>query len=201
MKLFSVFVIQKSEQQSQSKILKSASDLTSFGFFQRGSVQEFMNFTSKIIVERSEPGTRSSIKEQEYMAHVFVRGGDNLAAVIFSDQEYTKRVAHTLLNKILDEFTKSVPSHLWPNLQEGQAHYTELPALLSKFQDPKQADALTKLQMDLDETKIILHGTIESVLERGEKLDDLVAKSEDLGLQSKTFYKTAKKTNACCQYL
>lgn len=77
--------------------------------------------------------------------------------------------------------------------------------------------------MDLDETKIILvileliifnlvklknytfelnkHGTIESVLQRGEKLDDLVAKSEDLGLQSKTFYKTAKKTNACCSYM
>ena len=45
------------------------------------------------------------------------------------------------------------------------------------------------------------HGTIESVLQRGEKLDDLVAKSEDLGLQSKTFYKTAKKTNACCSYM
>ena len=47
----------------------------------------------------------------------------------------------------------------------------------------------------------IKHGTIESVLQRGEKLDDLVAKSEDLGLQSKTFYKTAKKTNACCSYM
>jgi hypothetical protein len=44
-------------------------------------------------------------------------------------------------------------------------------------------------------------GTIEAVLQRGEKLDDLVSKSEDLGLQSKTFYKTAKKTNACCSYM
>ncbi len=45
------------------------------------------------------------------------------------------------------------------------------------------------------------HNTIEAVLQRGEKLDDLVSKSEDLGLQSKTFYKTARKTNACCTYL
>ena len=81
------------------------------------------------------------------------------------------------------------------------ANYNDLPTLLSKYQNPTEADALTKLQMDLDETKIILHGTIESVLQRGEKLDDLVAKSEDLGLQSKTFYKTAKKTNACCSYM
>ena len=34
------------------------------------------------------------------------------------------------------------------------------------------------------------HNTIETVLERGEKLDDLVEKSEGLTLQSKAFYKT-----------
>lgn len=44
------------------------------------------------------------------------------------------------------------------------------------------------------------HNTIEAVLERGEKLDDLVSKSEMLSLQSKTFYKTARKTNSCCSF-
>ena len=34
------------------------------------------------------------------------------------------------------------------------------------------------------------HNTIEAVLDRGEKLDDLVEKSEGLSMQSKTFYKT-----------
>lgn len=169
-------------------------------FFQRGSVEEFMKFTAKILCERTAVGARSSIKEHEYMAHVFVRG-DNLTAVLFSDEEYPGRVAHTLLNKVLDEFSKTVVSTTWPTLVEGAANFGELLNYLTKYQNPKEADALTKLQMDLDETKIILHGTIESVLARGEKLDDLVAKSEDLGLQSKTFYKTAKKTNACCSYM
>jgi synaptobrevin family protein YKT6 len=40
--------------------------------------------------------------------------------------------------------------------------------------------------------------TIDNVLERGEKLDDLVSKSQDLSSQSKVFYKQAKKTNSCC---
>lgn len=57
---------------------------------------------------------------------------------------------------------------------------------------------MTKIQEELDETKIILHSTIEAVLQRGEKLDDLVSKSEGLSMQSKAFYKTARKTNACC---
>lgn len=36
----------------------------------------------------------------------------------------------------------------------------------------------------------VQHNTMESLLERGEKLDDLVSKSEVLGTQSKAFYKT-----------
>ena len=45
-----------------------------------------------------------------------------------------------------------------------------------------------KIRSELDETRIILHKTIESVLQRGEKIDDLVAKSEELSSQSKQFY-------------
>ena len=67
--------------------------------------------------------------------------------------------------------------------------------------DPVQADKLTKIQQDLDETKIILHKTIESVLDRGEKLDQLVDKSNDLSLASQMFYKQARKTNSCCNFM
>lgn len=45
-----------------------------------------------------------------------------------------------------------------------------------------------KIQKELDETKIVLHETINSVLKRGEKIDDLVAKSDGLSAQSKMFY-------------
>ena len=45
-----------------------------------------------------------------------------------------------------------------------------------------------KIQKELDETKIVLHKTIESVLERGEKIDSLVEKSDGLSAQSKMFY-------------
>jgi len=41
------------------------------------------------------------------------------------------------------------------------------------------------------------HNTMESLLERGEKLDDLVSKSEVLGAQSKAFYKTVSAGSAC----
>lgn len=40
---------------------------------------------------------------------------------------------------------------------------------------------------------------MESLLERGEKLDDLVSKSEHLGNQSKAFYKTVSMDDAVDQ--
>ncbi|XP_046670483.1 synaptobrevin homolog YKT6 [Homalodisca vitripennis] len=180
--------------------LKSSYDLSTFGFFQRGSVQEFMAFVSKTIVERTQTAARQSVKEGEYTCHVYVRG-DNLAGVLLSDHEYPHRVAHTLITKVLDEFSAKVPSHEWPTANEATISFPQLNVYLAKYQNPREADAMTKIQDELDETKIILHNTIEAVLERGEKLDDLVSKSEGLSLQSKAFYKTARKTNSCCSYV
>jgi hypothetical protein len=66
--------------------------------------------------------------------------------------------------------------------------YPELKDYIVKYQDPQQADSIMKIQKELDETKIVLHKTIESVLERGEKIDNLVQKSDGLSAQSKMFY-------------
>ena len=54
-----------------------------------------------------------------------------------------------------------------------------------------------KIQKELDETKITLHETIESVLHRGEKIDDLVAKSDGLSNQSKMFYRRCSAGGMC----
>jgi synaptobrevin family protein YKT6 len=42
-----------------------------------------------------------------------------------------------------------------------------------------------------------MHKTLESVLARGESLEDLVKRSQDLSVSTKFFYKDAKKLNKC----
>lgn len=157
------------------------------------------SFASKTLVERTQPAMRQSVKQDVYMCHVYVRT-DNLAGVLIADHEYPQRVAHTLITKILDEFSAKISPDQWQTGTESSIDFSTLPSYLAKYQDPKEADSLTKMQNDLDETKIILKNTIEAVLERGEKLDDMVIKSENLSIQSKAFYKTAKKTNSCCNF-
>ncbi|XP_043260770.1 synaptobrevin homolog YKT6 [Colletes gigas] len=194
-KLYALSVLYKNP--TSAIALKSAYDVESFSFFQRGSVKEFMSFVSKTIVERTQISSRQSVKEGDYMCHVYVRA-DNLAAVLISDHEYPRRVAHTLITKVMDEFAAKYLSSTWETLNEATTDFAQINIYLAKYQNPNEADALTKMKNDLDETNIILHNTLSAILQRGEKLDDLVAKSEGLSMQSKAFYKTARKTNSCC---
>lgn len=199
MKIFSIQVLHKSSD-GKAKILKSAFDLSSFSFFQRSSVQEFMAFTGKLLVERSAIPSRSSVKENEYFCHTFVRQ-DGLSGVFITDAEYQPRVAFTALRRVLDDFTTKIPPTQWIQLKsEKDCNYTNLSDLLIKWQNPREADAMTRVQEEVEETKVVLHNTIQSVLQRGEKLDDLVAASEGLSNQSKLFYTQARKMNKCCSW-
>ncbi|XP_075241127.1 synaptobrevin homolog YKT6-like [Convolutriloba macropyga] len=188
MKIFYAAVLEKNGT-SSGKTLIAAEDLTSFSFFQRKTVREFLKFTSEVIVSRTNVEQRVRVQEKEYYCHCFVRS-DALSSVLISDNEYPQRVAFTLLVKILEEYKMS--ASLGPDWLQN---------LLIKYQDPHEVDSVLKVQRELDETtKVVLHSTIESMLNRGEKLDGLVAQSDALSANSKQFYTTAKKTNSCCGY-
>ncbi|CAO4371991.1 Protein CBR-YKT-6 [Caenorhabditis briggsae] len=201
MKLYSIHVLHKDPTTANVRIFKSESDLSSFSYFQRSSVQEFMTFSSKLIVERSGLGTRSSVKENEYLLHCYVRN-DGLSAVCVADLEYQQRVAMSFLGRVLDDFTNKVPAAQWAGIQkEKDCSYVGLRELLERWQNPREADPMTRVQEEVEETKMVMHNTIQSVLDRGEKLDDLVKKSENLSDQSKMFYTSARKMNKCCNYV
>jgi len=196
MKIFSISIA-LAPPSGPCALLSSSSDLASFSFYQRGSVGEFMTFLTKTVVERTSQGQRQSVQENNYVAHVYNRGGaEQLAGVIITDQEYPVRPAFSLLTKLLDEFIAKIPQSSFQN--PTTISFPEISIYIQKYQDPRQADTIMKVQQELDETKIVLHKTIESVLQRGEKLDNLVERSNALSTQTKMFYKTAKKQNSCC---
>ncbi|QRV93582.1 Synaptobrevin [Ceratobasidium sp. AG-Ba] len=192
MRLFSLSIHQVASGKSTALI--TATDLSTFSFYQKGSVAEFMTFFSNTVAERTPNGQRQSVQEKSYTFHAYNQGG--LVGILISDEEYPVRPAFSLLTKVLDEFSSTVPASSYSN--PSSISFPQAGVYLGKYQDPKQADAIMKVQQELDETKIILHKTIETVLERGEKLDDLVDRSNALSNQSKMFYKTAKKQNSCC---
>ncbi|XP_051148739.1 VAMP-like protein YKT61 isoform X2 [Andrographis paniculata] len=176
-KITALLVLKCTPEGSDPVILANASDLSSFGFFQRPSVREFIVFVGRTVAKRTPPGQRQSVQHEE--------------------KAYTR----LLLWQLLDEYQKNFGDS-WKTVQaDSTQQWPFLSEALTKFQDPAEADKLLRIQRELDETKIILHKTIDSVLARGEKLDSLVEKSSDLSAASQMFYKQAKKTNQCCTIL
>lgn len=179
--------------------LARAKDMSSFSFFERGSVDQFMSFFANTVSTRTKPGERQSIEEGNYIGHVHART-EGVAGVLIADKEYPSRVAFSVLNKVLDEYLAAHPKADWASATQptSTTSFEPLDEYLKRYQDPHAADPLLKVQRELDDTKIVLHKTIESVLQRGEKLDTLVDKSEALSSSSRMFYKQAKRTNSCC---
>jgi len=67
-KLYAISVLRRSEGTTGDGngtcvLLKGSYDLQSVGFFQRASVQEFLIFTSNMLVERTPIGVRRTVKE------------------------------------------------------------------------------------------------------------------------------------------
>ncbi|KAF9697319.1 hypothetical protein EKO04_004961 [Ascochyta lentis] len=187
-------------------------ELSSYGRFTRGSISEFvrrpslasdplqaLTFFAGEVAQRTRPGQRQDVEEKEYTFHAYGRT-EGVCGIVITDDEYPTIVAHRVLSKIVDEFVTKYPRTAYANFAKGspQLSFPELKQYITQYQDPAQADSIVKIQKELDETKIVLHKTIESVLERGEKIDNLVAKSDGLSAQSKMFYTQAKKQNSCC---
>ncbi|CAN1328241.1 VAMP-like protein YKT61 [Linum perenne] len=199
MKITALLVLKCNPDSSDPIVLSNSSDVSRFGYFQRPSIREFIVFVGRTVAKRTPPGQRQSVQHEEYKVHAYNVNG--LCAVGFMDDHYPVRSAFSVLNQVIDEYQKNF-GESWRSAQaDSTQNWQYLDDALIKFQNPAEADKLLKIQRELDETKIILHKTIDSVLARGEKLDSLVEKSSDLSAASQMFYKQAKKTNSCCTVL
>ena len=137
------------------------------------------------------------VEYEGHFCHVEMKS-NGLGCVAITDREYPARVAATLIRDLTKQFEAENGRKWQPQTKDDSMPFAPLDKALVEYQDPRKVDKIMRIQQDLEETKDVLHETIDKVLARGEKLDDLVAKSDDLTSQSKLFYKQAKKTNSCC---
>ncbi|KFG83905.1 Synaptobrevin YKT6 [Metarhizium brunneum] len=192
-----------------SQELAVVKDVSSYGLLTRNNYAQFMTFFAKQLAEKAKPNQRQSVAQdaQDFVFHVYSHKL-GVCGVAISDAQYPSLAAHKLLGNVVNEFLAKFPASSWKdltasspraNIKDQLAEYQkELQQQLAQYQDPAQIDTIGQIQRELDDTKQVLHQTIESVLGRQEKLDELVHKSNDLSDMSKGFYKQARNQNRCC---
>ena len=122
---------------------------------------------TQTVAERTSPTQRQSVSENQFTAHVHARPAiDGVSGVLISDSEYPVRVAFSLLNKLLEEFMIKVSKTSWQTQANNLALSGNIPSkgegivksqeYLARYQDPRQADTILRVQQELDDTKIVL---------------------------------------------
>ncbi|QSL66368.1 hypothetical protein MERGE_000746 [Pneumocystis wakefieldiae] len=186
MHIYSIAILKNDKK--PARVLAITTNLSSFGFFVRSSIYEFIMLFSRMVAEETQVKQRRSVEQDNYVLHVYSRS-EGVAGVAVCDKEYPLRVAYSLLSDLLERFLIKYPCTSWPEQENERLTFTVLDEYIEKYQDPKKADSIMKVQQELDDIKNVLCETIDSVLQRGEKLDDLVQRSDILSAQSRLFYK------------
>ena len=118
MKILGIGILRFNPDVTEPVMLLQAVELSSFGFFQRGSVREMITFFNKTITKRTPPGQRQSVQNEEYFVHVYMRS-DGLCGCITCDAEYPARVAFSVLTQVLEDFDQQVPG--WKTEKRNEA--------------------------------------------------------------------------------
>jgi synaptobrevin family protein YKT6 len=113
-----------------------ATDVSNFGYFQRGAVREGIMFIARTIAQRTTPGMRQTVKNDEYLCHVHVKD-NGLAGVVVADAEYPTTAAFAIISKVLDDFM----------LQQGQDDGWRALEADSAMATPTLEEALRKYQV------------------------------------------------------
>jgi synaptobrevin family protein YKT6 len=179
--------------------IQKAFDLTSFGYFQRSTVNEMMTFFMRECARRTASGERRTVYKEDVACHCWGTWA-KLGIVVVTTKDYPQRVAFALLLKLAKSFTERHPFiNKVDQIQDTTLpDTTEYNDLVRQYQNPTTADPLERTSAELDEIKEIVAGTLEELCERDQKLSDLVRRSNDLSADTKRFLTTAESQNACC---
>lgn len=145
---------------------------------------DVLRVISFTILKRLSEINRSSTtitKLQYENYHFFTCTSSSGTLVVITDITYPQEVVRRLLHVMVNDETLETKK------------YFDL------YKDPK-SDKLYKIKEDLEDCKVILLDNIEKVLHRGETLDTIVEKTDQLSSNTKTFYRRAKRQNRWCPW-
>ncbi|KAJ8022753.1 Vesicle-associated membrane protein 7 [Holothuria leucospilota] len=134
---------------------------------------------------------------ESYLFHVIIENG--IAYFCVTTPNFSKLGAHRFIQEIITRIKSTnlasrvnyageyeLNREFSVVLGQEMDHYTRMKGF-------EENDNLSKLQRQVDDVKQIMTENIEKVLSRGELLDDLLSKTEDLEASSKSFQSSSRQ--------
>ena len=168
-----------------------------------GDKMELFKTQAKQLLKKLNPRStaKMSIESNPYIFHYMIEHG--ICYLTLTDKSYPKRLAFLFLEEISKEFESELKAEHgdeWLRTVETvgrQYAFIKFDRIIQKkrrdYSDPNSSANMKKLNDDLQTIHNIMRKTIDDVLDRGSKLDDVSEISKNLADQSKKYKWGAKK--------
>lgn len=189
--IYSIIIFKQSNEHEFISIV-STYNLNQFNYFTRFSIKELLIAGSKEIISRTNGNfgcvnTQKSNQLYKFYYYHYLINKSKYCCVISANDECSQYLITHLINEIIHQ---SISSNWEQNLN--------LTKILHQYQNLHDIDPIVRLNNDLEETKTILITSMDALLRRGEQLEDLIEKSEELSITTKKFARESSKLNRCC---
>jgi len=198
MKVFAVILVSCAEPfQDVGSVLCGAKKFPRKYLVHRKTIWETCVFFARTLSLYCNPGTKTSVVEQG-MEILVIRESDSLACAVFCDAEYPKRIGFACARQALEAFRSSY-GDTWKEstTKDQEFSFKELEGIIESYKDPSRKDPIARALEETDATLEVVTDTLNRVIVRGQTLESLMQKSEDLSARAKIFYKESKKSRCC----
>jgi len=122
---------------------------------------------------------------------------------MITDTKYPSRVCKEMMLNVLNDFNINYKPKINTTsiLKDLNIKNDLIISNIEKYQEASSYCKLEKIKDDIEEIKEVMMNNIEEMLKRGDKLEDLIKKSNDLSIESKRFLKASQKVNSCCSIM
>eukprot|EP00301_Raphidiophrys_heterophryoidea_P000357 c10179_g1_i1.p1 GENE.c10179_g1_i1~~c10179_g1_i1.p1 ORF type:complete len:251 (+),score=71.39 c10179_g1_i1:103-753(+) len=151
----------------------------------------FVIVTRRILEKIAPKDGKMSYEYDSYLFHYIVEQG--LIYLCIAEKQFSRRSCFMFLEDIKQRFVKQYSESARNSLAYGMNE--EFSRVLQKQMDYYSTfshDRVMQVKEEIDEVKGIMVSNIEKVMDRGEKIDLLVGKTENLNQQAFRFKKESK---------
>ena len=190
MKIYAVYNYRSNGDKAD--IVDKAQDFSDVGRLYKKHVIEIADFAALQLATSKNPQTNVTAEERDFYFHAFRKG--DVCTILVATKDYPSRTAFSILREVMNEYDQ-----YGGNFPGGKSQ--SIQKAITAYQDPKNADKLAAIHQNLDETKEIMVTNLEKAIGRGESLEELAQRSENISAQSKIFAREARDLNRCCSII
>jgi vesicle-associated membrane protein 7 len=152
----------------------------------------------KMIERLQRHDTKVSYQYESLVYHFMVE--NEIKYLCVSDKTYQGRTVFGFLAEVRDRFRdqfagsdKKYPSPEGLNQKNCARFSTQLASSAKTFNDNPEADKIGKIKEQIDNVKQIMLENLDSIIERGERIDNICDKTEMLKEEAKGFQNNARR--------